>query len=310
MDFELAVKIGNGDLAVSKLMDEDIGKYMQIAIQQARESLRQGNCGFGSVIFKNNEIVSTAHDTEKTDSDPTAHAEILAIRGAAKKLGRNLEGCAIVSTHEPCPMCAAAIVWAGIQKVAFGFTIQDAIAQGRTRIDMPCEEIFSRAAESIDIVKRVMLEECAVLYDQNVRNEIEKLRNISDQGLKDLETDLCRKRVEWFAANKRQTNAEGRDDLQTAYDLFVEKLGVSPDDAPVVRRDEDRLTIHSRNFCPTLEACTILGLDTRHVCKRYTEKPMNVLLQQIRPNLRFERNYERLRPHAEYCEEMIVLEDQ
>ena len=83
-------------------MDKDLDKFMKIAIQQARESLRQGDCGFGSVIFKDGEIVSAAHDTEKTDSDPTAHAEILAIRQAAKTLGRNLSGCTIISRIRAC----------------------------------------------------------------------------------------------------------------------------------------------------------------------------------------------------------------
>jgi len=71
----------------------------------------------------------------------------------------------------------------------------------------------------------------------------------------------------------------------------------------------NRIIIHSKNFCPTLEACRILNMDTRFVCRHLTENPTTELIRQLHPRLRFCRNYEKLRPHSAYCEEMIVLED-
>ena len=62
------------------------------------------------------------------------------------------------------------------------------------------------------------------------------------------------------------------------------------------------------NFCPTLEACKILNLDTRKICKLYNENATDVLIKQIDKNLIFVRNYKKLRPYSEYCEEMIIDE--
>ena len=77
---------------------------MKVAIEEARVSLREGNRGFGAVVVKKNRIISRAHDCEETQADPTAHAEMGAIRDACVQLGKDLSSCAIVSTHEPCPM--------------------------------------------------------------------------------------------------------------------------------------------------------------------------------------------------------------
>jgi tRNA(adenine34) deaminase len=143
----------------------DMDRFMLMAVEEARESLREGNCGFGAVVVRGDEVIARAHDAEKTEQDPTAHAEMRAIRMAAARLGRDLEGCAIISTHEPCPMCATAIVWSGISRLIFGFSIREAIQQGRRRIDLPCREIFERAGKAVTIVEGVMGPQCAVLYN-------------------------------------------------------------------------------------------------------------------------------------------------
>ena len=109
--------------------------FMLLAIEEAMMSLREGNCGFGAVIAKNNELIAKAHDTERTNGDSTAHAEMTVIRSASDKLGRDLSGCVLIATHEPCPMCATAVIWSGITEIAFGYSIKDAIKQGRKRID-------------------------------------------------------------------------------------------------------------------------------------------------------------------------------
>jgi len=96
--------------------------FMVVAIEEAKISLQEGNCGFGAVIAQNGELIAKAHDTEKTGGDSTAHAEMIAIRCASAKLGRNLSGCILITTHEPCPMCATAIIWSGITEIAYGIT--------------------------------------------------------------------------------------------------------------------------------------------------------------------------------------------
>jgi hypothetical protein len=76
-----------------------------------------------------------------------------------------------------------------------------------------------------------------------------------------------------------------------------------------VEHTQKRIVMRWWNPCPTLEACNKLGLDTREVCKKAYEKPVQEFLKQINPRLRFGRNYESIRPHAACCEEIIELED-
>ena len=124
---------------------------MRIAIEEARNSLREGNSGFGAVIVRGQEIISKAHDTDTTSGDPTQHAEINVIRSAARKPGNELAECVIFSTHEPCPMCSTAILWSGIKEVTYGYQIKEAIKQGRRRVDISLKEIFKRAGKRITV---------------------------------------------------------------------------------------------------------------------------------------------------------------
>ncbi|MFX1597219.1 MAG: nucleoside deaminase, partial [Promethearchaeota archaeon] len=87
---------------------------MEIAFEEAKLSLKEGNKGFGAIIIKNGKILAQSHDTEITENDPTAHAEINVIKKASKSLGRELKNCILLSTHEPCPMCMTAVIWSKI----------------------------------------------------------------------------------------------------------------------------------------------------------------------------------------------------
>jgi tRNA(adenine34) deaminase len=288
-------------------MNEHFESLMALGLEEARQSLREGNCGFGAVIAQGSEVIANAHDTEKTARDPTAHAELTAIRKAAERLGRDLSGCAIISTHEPCPMCATAIFWSGLRTIAYGFSIKEAMQQGRRRIDLTCQEIFERAGEPVTIIERLRHSECSVLYHEGVRRAIRQLRNADEQRLQSLSAELTQKRLDWFAAHQPELNRSGGAILDQAYAVFLRKLNLSTADAPMVSRTPTSIVVHSRNFCPTLEACKILGLDTRLICARLTERPMDALLKQIDPCLTFSRNYDCIRPQAEYCEEVIRL---
>lgn len=290
------------------MVKPEISMHMAAAIEEAKISLREGNKGFGAVIIKNGDIVSKAHDTEVTDNDPTCHAEINAIKKAASKIGKDLSGCAMVSTHEPCPMCSTAIVWAGLSELAYGFSIEDAIKQGRNRIEIPCTEIFSRAKVNITVYKGILKSECSVLYDQSVRKNIKELKDANPKALKEMGQAILKKRADWFEKNHHRFNCSGND-LENAYKLLLEKLEITPDQAPIVIKEKNKIVFHSKNFCPTLEACKILGLDTRKVCKQLSENPTNEFIRKLNPKLRFDRNYKNLRPYTDYCEEMIILEE-
>jgi tRNA(Arg) A34 adenosine deaminase TadA len=286
----------------------DLTPYMRLAIDEARISLREGNCGFGAVIVKDGRLVATARDAEKTAADPTAHAEITAIRIAAAKLGRDLSGAVLVATHEPCPMCTTAMLWSGITDIAYGCSIKQAIELGRRRIDLPCREIYDRAGRKLLIHPDVLKHECELLYNPAVRDHVDQLRNADQSKLEALARELSAKRLQWFAGQRRPICSDSTDVIKCAYEVFLKKLGIESSEAPVAHRDENSLVLHSVNFCPTLEACKILDMDTRFVCRNFTEKPTTELLRQIHPGLRFTRNYEMLRPHAPYCEEIITLD--
>jgi guanine deaminase len=106
--------------------------FMERAIALALENARAGRGGpFGALVVKNGEIIAEAANGVTLTNDPTAHAEIVAIREACKKLGDfQLTDCEIYSSCEPCPMCMGAIYWARPARVYFGSTGADAAKAG------------------------------------------------------------------------------------------------------------------------------------------------------------------------------------
>ena len=103
--------------------------FMRQAIALAVENVRNGGGPFGAVIVKDGKVVATGVNRVTLDNDPTAHAEVSAIRAACTRLGTfNLEGCVIYTSCEPCPMCLAAIYWAHIDKIYYGANQMDAAA--------------------------------------------------------------------------------------------------------------------------------------------------------------------------------------
>ena len=102
-------------------------KFMQLAIDLSIENVAQGGGPFGAVIVRNGEIIATGTNSVTENCDPTAHAEVSAIRAACAKLGDfKLSGCTIYSSCEPCPMCLSALYWAGVERIFYGNTKQDA----------------------------------------------------------------------------------------------------------------------------------------------------------------------------------------
>ena len=102
-------------------------KYMKLAIQLAVENVENGGGPFGAVIVKENEIVATGVNRVTPNNDPTAHAEVQAIRAACQKLNTfQLDGCEIYSSCEPCPMCLGAIYWAHLDHLYYGCNQHDA----------------------------------------------------------------------------------------------------------------------------------------------------------------------------------------
>jgi guanine deaminase len=103
-------------------------QFMTRAIQLAIENVRSGKGGpFGAVVAKDGSLVAEGVNQVTRTSDPTAHAEVLAIRAACQKLGLfELKGCDLYTSCEPCPMCLGAIYWARVSRVYFGTLAADA----------------------------------------------------------------------------------------------------------------------------------------------------------------------------------------
>lgn len=101
--------------------------FMREAIRLSIENVRNGGGPFGAVIVKDGEIISTGVNRVTASCDPTAHAEVSAIRAAASRLGTfNLSGCEIYTSCEPCPMCLGAIYWAHLDRMFYGNNKTDA----------------------------------------------------------------------------------------------------------------------------------------------------------------------------------------
>lgn len=101
--------------------------FMQKAIELSIKNIRNNGGPFGSVIVKNNKIISEGVNGVTQNNDPTAHAEIVAIRNACKKLNTfDLSGCELYTSCEPCPMCLSAIYWSHIDLVYYGNSRENA----------------------------------------------------------------------------------------------------------------------------------------------------------------------------------------
>jgi tRNA(Arg) A34 adenosine deaminase TadA len=120
-------------------------RFMSRAIELSIESVKNDGGPFGSVIIKNNEIISEGMNRVTKNNDPTAHGEIVAIRNACKNLNDfSLKGCELYTSCEPCPMCLSAIYWSRIDKIYYANTRDDA-----KKIDFDDSLIYSELTKKI-----------------------------------------------------------------------------------------------------------------------------------------------------------------
>ncbi len=107
-------------------------RFLREAIRLSLEKMEAGEGGpFGAVVVRDGEIVGRGWNQVTSINDPTAHAEIVAIRDACRRLGTfSLEGCDIYTSCEPCPMCFAAIYWARLDRIYYAAKCEDAVTVG------------------------------------------------------------------------------------------------------------------------------------------------------------------------------------
>lgn len=135
-------------------------QWMQQAIDLANESVARGGGPFGAIIVRDGEVVARGTNSVTLLNDPTAHAEVQAIRAACQKLNTfHLTGCVVYTSCEPCPMCLSALYWAGVERIYFANTRDDAASIGfddsliydqiplpPTRRRIPAEQLMRREA--------------------------------------------------------------------------------------------------------------------------------------------------------------------
>ncbi len=142
-----------------------MNKFMSRAIQAGYRGVQRGHGGpFGACVVHKEKVIAVACNTVLKHQDPTCHAEINAIRAAAKKIGSfDLSGCDIYSTTEPCPMCFSAIHWAKIGKVYYGTDILDVKKRGFNELSLSNQTLKRLGKSPVIIAPVMMKKECLEL---------------------------------------------------------------------------------------------------------------------------------------------------
>ncbi|MGI6160468.1 MAG: nucleoside deaminase [Christensenellales bacterium] len=145
------------------------GLFMRLALAEAAKGAEDyGEVPVGAVVVKDGVIIGRAHNFKETLKDPTAHAEILAIKAAAEQVGGwRLDGCDIYVTLEPCPMCAGAIIQARISRIFFGAYDGKAGCCG-SLYSLPEDKRFNHRPE---VVGGIMEEDCAEMLSRFFLNK-------------------------------------------------------------------------------------------------------------------------------------------
>lgn len=157
-------------------MLEQDEKYMKEALKQAKRAFRLGEVPIGCVVVRNADgsIIGRGYNRRNTDKSTLAHAEITAIKKAAKAEGDwRLEDCTIYVTLEPCPMCAGAIVQSRMKRCVFGADSEKSGCAG-TILDLLNEDRFNHKVET---ERGILKEECTEILQTFFRNLRERLRN-------------------------------------------------------------------------------------------------------------------------------------
>jgi len=150
-------------------------RIMEEAIRMAYLAIGEGDYAIGALTVRDGKIFTLGENGVKTDKDPTAHAEIVAIRKATQIISsRHLEGIVLYSTHEPCPMCTSAAIWAKMDGIVSGTYIED-MAQYRKSnpssqwswrtIDVHPKYLIDHTEENLFLIRGFMRDECLKLFN-------------------------------------------------------------------------------------------------------------------------------------------------
>jgi guanine deaminase len=145
--------------------------WMQMAIDKARQGMAAGQSPFGACIVRDNQVLACEHNLVWQTPDATAHAEVTAIRAACHNQSSvKLSGATIYSTTEPCPMCFAAIHWAGIDRIVYGASIADAQRAGFNELTISNFDMKRLGGSQIEIVPSLLAAQAIELFTQWLAN--------------------------------------------------------------------------------------------------------------------------------------------
>ena len=147
-------------------MATDHESLMKLAIREAAKARDEGNPGFGAILVENGEVIARGRNLFVTTSDPTAHAETMAIRNASAATGRGeFANCTLYTTAEPCPMCLASILVSGVGTLVIG---ADRSPSDRRWGPYTPEKLIdlTNHADRIEVVKGILSGECAEVRDR------------------------------------------------------------------------------------------------------------------------------------------------
>ena len=155
---------GSRALGMEATMKEE---FMREAIRLSRERMNAGKGGpFGAVVVKDNQIIARGNNQVTVCNDPTAHAEVVAIRNACEHLGSfSLKGCEIYSSCEPCPMCLSAIYWSRVDRLYFAGSRDDAAEAGFDDAFL-YKEIHLAPRERTMPTQQLMREQAVVAFEE------------------------------------------------------------------------------------------------------------------------------------------------
>lgn len=137
---------------------------MQRAIDRCKEAIAAGHAPFAACIVRDNDLLSCENNLVVAMHDPTAHAEILAIRAAAERLGtHDLDGCVLYTTCEPCPMCFTAAHFARISRIVYGATIGDAALAGFDQLPVFASQLKLMGRSPVELTAELMRDACVAV---------------------------------------------------------------------------------------------------------------------------------------------------
>jgi len=151
--------------------EENQVTFMRLALREAERARREREVPVGAIVVRDGRVIARAHNRPIHLKDPTAHAEVLALRRAARKVGNyRLSGCTLYVTIEPCAMCAGAMVQARLKRVVFGASDPKAGAGGSVLSVLNHPRLNHR----VEVTEGVLGEDCAAILKKFFRNKRKK----------------------------------------------------------------------------------------------------------------------------------------